>query len=153
MTKEGRGGFMSDACEMPLANATSEEVKTLLRGVRTIAVVGLSNKPERDSYRVAAYLQRAGYRVIPVNPRVAEVLGEKAYARLQDVPEKIDLVDVFRRPEAVPEIVDGAIAVGARGVWMQEGIVHNAAAQKARAAGLQVVMNKCILKEHRRLGG
>jgi uncharacterized protein len=139
---------MFDACEMPTTNATNAEILALLRDSRVIAVVGLSDKPERDSYHVAAYLQQQGYRIIPVNPAVTEVLGEKAYARLQDVPEKIDIVDVFRRPEAVPEIVDAAIAVGAKGVWLQEGIVHNAAAAKARAAGLQVVQNRCILKEH-----
>jgi predicted CoA-binding protein len=142
---------MSDACEMPLHNASREEVRALLRGARTVAVVGLSDKPQRDSYHVAAYLQQHGYRIIPVNPAVTEVLGEKAYARLEDVPEKIDVVDVFRRPEAVPEVVDAAIAVGARAVWLQEGVVHNAAADKARAAGLQVVQSKCMLKEHRAL--
>jgi predicted CoA-binding protein len=136
---------------MPLHNASREEVRALLKDSRTIAVVGLSDKPGRDSYHVAAYLQQHGYRIIPVNPAVTEVLGEKAYARLQEVPEKIDVVDIFRRPEAVPEVVDAAIAVGARAVWMQEGVVHNAAADKARAAGLQVVMNKCMLKEHRLL--
>jgi predicted CoA-binding protein len=144
---------MSDACEMPLHNASPHEVRELLASAHTIAVVGLSDKPARDSYHVAAYLQGQGYRIIPVNPNVTEVLGEKAYARLRDVPEPIDIVDVFRRPEAVPAVVDEAIAVGARVVWMQEGVVHNAAAAKARAAGLRVVMNKCILKEHRRAFG
>jgi len=134
---------------MPLRNASPEEVRTLLKNARTIAVVGLSDKPDRDSYRVAAYLQSRGYRIIPVNPTLDEVLGEKAYSSLCDVPEEIDVVDIFRKPEAVPEIVDEAIAVGAKVVWMQEGIAHNAAADKARASGLQVVMNKCILKEHR----
>jgi len=142
---------MSEMCEMPLDNASPEEVRQLLTTARTVAVVGLSDKPDRDSYRVAAYLQQQGYRIIPVNPAVASVLGEKAYARLEDVPEKIDIVDIFRRPDAVPPLVDSAIAVGARAVWMQLGIAHNAAADKARAAGLQVVMNKCILIEHRRL--
>ncbi len=142
---------MSDFCEMPRENASPEEIRQLLSTARVIAVVGLSDKAYRDSHRVAAYLQQHGYRIIPVNPTVASVLGEKAYARLQDVPEKIDVVDVFRRPEAVPEIVDSAIAVGAKAVWMQLGIAHNAAADKARAAGLQVVMNKCILVEHRQM--
>ncbi len=141
---------MSDTCEMPLHNASPNEIQQLLRTARTIAVVGLSDKPDRDSHRVAAYLQQHGYRIIPVNPAVAEVLGEKSYARLEDVPEPIDIVDIFRRPETVPPIVDSAIAVGAKAVWMQLGIAHNAAADKARAAGLQVVMNKCILIEHRR---
>jgi len=136
---------------MPLHNATTEEIRRLLSTVRTIAVVGLSDKPERDSYHVAAYLQQHGYRIIPVNPAVATVLGEKSYARLEDVPDEVDVVDIFRRPDAVPEIVTSAIAIGAKAIWMQDGIVHNAAADQARAAGLQVVMNKCILKEHHRL--
>lgn len=143
---------MSESCEMPLSNATSEEVRQMLQGAHTIAVVGLSDKQDRDSYQVAEYMQRHGYRIIPVNPAVKEVLGEKSYPRLEDIEEKIDIVDIFRKPEAVPEIVASAIAVGATGVWMQEGIAHNAAADQARAAGLQVVMNKCIFKEHRKLG-
>lgn len=142
---------MSDACEMPRENATPAEVREILTTAKTIAVVGLSDKPDRDSHRVAAYLQRAGYRIIPVNPAVAEVLGEKSYASLRDVPEKIDVVDVFRRADAVPPIVDDAIAVGAMAVWMQDGIVHNEAAEKARAAGLKVVMSMCMLREHMRL--
>lgn len=128
-----------------------DELRVLLANTRTIAIVGLSDKPWRDSYRVAAYLQRHGYRILPVNPNLREVLGEKAYARLEDVPETIDLVDIFRRADAVPEIIDAAIVIGAKAVWMQEGVVHEAAAAKARAAGLQVVMDRCILKEHRRL--
>jgi predicted CoA-binding protein len=142
---------MAESCELPASNATPDEIRALLRNARTIAVVGLSDKPDRDSHRVAAYLQRQGYRIIPVNPAVQEVLGEKSYARLEDISDKIDLVDIFRKPEAVPEIVDAAIAVGAKAVWMQEGIVHNAAADRARAAGLTVVMNRCILKEHLRM--
>jgi predicted CoA-binding protein len=144
---------MPESCEVPLHNATSEEIRVLLQSVRTIAVVGLSDKPERDSYHVAASLQKHGYRIIPVNPAVSEVLGEKAYASLRDVPDRIDVVDIFRRPDAVPAIVDDAIAVGTRAVWMQEGIVHNAAADTARAAGLQVVMNKCMLKERAQILG
>jgi predicted CoA-binding protein len=144
---------MPDACEMPRDNAGPEEVREILETARTVAVVGLSDKPDRDSYHVAAYLQRAGYRVIPVNPAVKEVLGEKAYARLRDVPGRIDVVDVFRKAEAVPEIVEDAIAVGAKAVWMQDGVVHNEAAARARAAGLRVVMSKCMLREHARLKG
>src|SRR5882724_5257617 len=113
---------MSEACEFPLQNATSEEIREVLKAAHTIAVVGLSDKPDRASHRVAAYLQRHGYRIIPVNPLVTEVLGEKAYARLRDVPDKVDLVDIFRRPEHVPEVVEAAIALGAKAVWMQEGI-------------------------------
>jgi predicted CoA-binding protein len=130
----------------------SEEIDTLLRSARTIAVVGLSNNPDRPSHAVAAYMQRHGYRIVPVNPAVSEVLGEKSYAHLQDIPEKIDVVDVFRRSDAVPEIVDAAIAVGAKAVWLQEGVVHEAATAKARAAGLVVIVDRCILKEHLRLG-
>jgi uncharacterized protein len=142
---------MSDACEVPRHGASREEIARLLKAAHTVAVVGLSDKPDRDSYQVAAYLQERGYRIIPVNPAVREVLGEKSYARLQDVPEKIDVVDVFRKPDAVPEIVDAAIAAGAKVVWLQEGVVHNVAAERARAAGLQVVQNRCMLKEHRAL--
>jgi predicted CoA-binding protein len=135
---------------MPLSNASSEEIRQILATAKTVAVVGLSDKPDRDSYHVAEYLQQHGYRIIPVNPAVSSVLGEKAYARLEDVPEPIDIVDVFRRPEMVPAIVASAIAVKAKVVWMQLGIAHNVAADLARAAGLQVVMNKCILIEHRK---
>lgn len=142
---------MHESCEMPLKNATSDEVREILTRFRVVAIVGLSDKPERDSYQVAAYLQRAGYRVIPINPNVAEVLGEPAYPSLRDVPIPVEVVDIFRRPDAVPDIVADAIAIGARAVWMQDGIVHNAAAEQARAAGLLVVMSKCLLREHRRL--
>jgi predicted CoA-binding protein len=127
-----------------------DQIRDLLSRVRTIAVVGLSNNPSRDSYGVAAYLQQHGYRIIPVNPNATTVLGEKAYARLEDVPEKIDLVDVFRKPAAVPEIVESAVAIGAPALWLQEGVVHEAAAARARSAGLTVVMDRCILKEHQK---
>lgn len=142
---------MHEQCEIPLQNATTAEIKSLLTSAKTIAVVGLSDNPSRPSHGVAEYLQRQGYRVIPVNPVVAQVLGEKSHARLASIGEPIDIVDIFRRPEAVPEIVDEAIAAKAKAIWMQEGVVHNAAAEKARAAGLVVVMNKCILKEHARM--
>jgi hypothetical protein len=121
------------------------------RRVKTVAVVGLSDNPDRDSHRVAAYLQQRGYRIIPINPNVTTVLGEPAYPRLRDVPVPVEVVDIFRRPDAVPEIVEEAIAMGVRVIWMQEGIAHNAAADRARAAGLTVVMNKCMLKELRKL--
>jgi predicted CoA-binding protein len=126
-------------------------IPELLRSAKTIAVVGLSNKRFRASYGVSQYMQRCGYRIIPVNPDETEVLGEKAYAGLDDIPEHIDIVDVFRRSEFVPEIVDAAIRVGAGAVWMQEGVVHEEAAEKARQAGLTVVMDRCILQEHHRL--
>ncbi len=142
---------MSDACEMPLKSATPAEVEEILARARTVAIVGLSDKPDRDSYQVAAYLRQQGFRIIPVNPNVTEVLGEKAYAGLRELPEPVDIVDIFRKPEAVPGLVEEAIAMGAKAVWMQKGIVHNAAAERARAAGLRVVMNKCIMVEHRNL--
>ena len=132
-------------------SAEASQIHDILRSAHTVAVVGLSDKPDRDSYHVAAYLQRHGYRIIPVNPAVKEVLGEKAYARLEDVPDAIDVVDVFRRPEAVPEVAASAVAVKAKALWLQEGVVHAEAADKARAAGLRVVMDRCILKEHARL--
>lgn len=126
-------------------------IAEILKSSRTIAVVGLSSNPMRPSNGVAAYLKRAGYRIIPVNPKESEVLGEKCYARLEDILEKIDIVDIFRRPEYVPEVVDSAIRIGAKTVWMQEGVIHEAAAAQARKAGLEVIMDRCILKEHRKL--
>jgi predicted CoA-binding protein len=126
----------------------SDEIRDILTATKTVAVVGLSDNPERASYHVAAYLQGHGYRIIPVNPAVTEVLGERAYAGLRDVPVPVDLVDVFRKSEAVPPIVEDAIAIGAKAVWMQEGVVHEEAAARARTAGLKVVMDRCTLKEH-----
>ena len=125
-----------------------DPVSQILQNSRVIAVVGLSNRRHRPSYGVAQYLQSAGYRIIPVNPAETEVLGEKSYAKLEDIPEHVDIVDIFRRSEFVPDIVLSAIRIGARAVWMQEGVIHPEAAEKARAAGLCVVMDKCILKEH-----
>ncbi|MCC6858734.1 MAG: CoA-binding protein [Bryobacterales bacterium] len=127
-------------------------IRDLLRSARTIAVVGLSDKKFRPSYGVARYMQSAGYRIIPVNPQVQEVLGEKGYPDLEAVPERVDIVDVFRRSEFVPEIVEAAIRIGAKAVWLQEGVVHEEAAARARAAGLVVIMDRCLLKEHMRLG-
>jgi len=127
------------------------EIADLLRTAKTIAVVGLSHKKWRASHGVSGFMQRQGYRIIPVNPHETEVLGERAYRDLGDVPDKVDIVNIFRRPEFVPEIVDTAIRIGARAVWMQEGVVHEEAARKAKEAGLLVVMDHCILKEHRRL--
>jgi uncharacterized protein len=135
----------------PSAPPTDAQIAGLLRTARVIAVVGLSSKKWRASYGVSEFLQSAGYRIIPVNPKEKEVLGEKSYARLEDIPEKPDIVDVFRRSEAVPEIVDSAIRIGAKSIWMQEGVEHAEAAAKARAAGLLVVEDICILKEHHRL--
>jgi predicted CoA-binding protein len=127
-------------------------ITELLRSVRTIAVVGLSSRRSRPSYGVSEYMQSAGYRIIPVNPQESEVLGEKAYPDLDSVPGPVDIVDIFRRSEYVPKIVEAAIRVGAKAVWMQEGVVHEEAAERARAAGLMVVMDRCILKEHRKMG-
>ena len=125
-------------------------IPELLRASRVIAVVGLSNKRYRPSYGVAEYMQREGYRIIPVNPNETEILGEKCYARLEDIPGPIDIVDIFRRSEFVLPVVESAIRIGAKAVWMQEGVEHEDAAQKARDAGLAVVMDRCILKEHSR---
>jgi len=126
-------------------------IETILKEARTIAVVGLSARRYRPSYNVAEAMQAAGYRIIPVNPEEREILGEKCYARLEDIPEKVDLVNVFRRSEHVPEIVESAIRIGARWIWMQEHVIHEEAAARAEAAGLGVVMNRCIMKEHRRV--
>jgi uncharacterized protein len=123
----------------------------LLRKYRTIAVVGLSPNRMRPSYGVSQYMQSQGYRIIPVNPGHAEILGEKSYRTLQDIPEPVEIVNVFRRSEETGPVIDAAIAIGAKAVWLQEGVVNEAGAEKARAAGLDVVMDRCILKEHRRL--
>ena len=122
----------------------------ILHSAHTIAVVGLSGKRYRPSYGVAEYLQRSGYRIIPVNPEETEVLGERCYPDLDSVPGPVDVVDIFRRSEFVPEIVEAAIRKGAKVVWMQEGVIHEEAALRAREAGLIVVMDRCILKDHRR---
>lgn len=126
-------------------------ITEILKSSKTIAVVGLSGNPMRVSNGVTEYMQRAGYRIIPVNPNESEVLGEKSYTRLEDVPEKIDIVNVFRRSEFVADVVESAIKIGAKTVWMQEGVVDDDAADRARAAGMNVVMDRCILKEHRKL--
>jgi predicted CoA-binding protein len=128
-------------------------MKDILLSAKTIASVGLSSNKEKESYWIVAYLQEQGYRIIPVNPTADEILGEKSYPDLESVPEQIDVVQVFRKPEDVPPVVDSAIKVGAKVVWMQEGIVHEGAAQKAREAGLQVVMDACMRVTHRRLIG
>jgi uncharacterized protein len=127
----------------------ADPITDILKRAKTIAVVGLSDSPLRPSHGVAAYLQSQGYRIIPVNPQITESLGEKAYPSLLDVAEKIDIVDIFRRPEFVEEVVDQAIQLKVPAVWMQEEIVHEKAAQKARQAGIFVVMDRCILVEHR----
>ena len=131
----------------------SDPIKEVLKTSKTIAVVGLSDNPLRPSHGVSAYMQSQGYRIIPVNPNIQESLGEKAYASLKNVPEKIDIVNIFRRSEFVEAIVDQAIQLNVPAIWMQEDVVHERAAEKARKAGIFVVMDSCILKEHRaRLG-
>ncbi|HEY8425169.1 MAG TPA: CoA-binding protein [Limnochordales bacterium] len=132
------------------SQAQQDDALAILKDARTVAVVGLSPDPSRPSHVVASYLKRQGYRVVPVNPTVSEVLGERSYPDLRSVPEPVDVVDVFRRPEHVPAIVEEAIAIGAKAVWLQEGVVHEEAAQRARQAGLRVVMDRCMLKEHQR---
>ena len=132
----------------PARRAGQDPVTEILKNGRTIAVVGLSSKPYRPSRGVAEYMQSVGYRIVPVNPLESEVLGEKSYARIEDIPFHIDIVNIFRRSEFVPEIVQSAIAIGARAVWMQEGVLHHEAAEAARQAGLHVMMDSCIMKEY-----
>ena len=132
-----------------VSGAAVDPITELLKTSRTIAVVGLSSNRSRPSYGVAEYLQSVGYRIIPVNPNESEVLGEKSYPGLEAIPEKVEIVDIFRRPEAVPEVVESAIRIGAKAVWMQEGVTHPEAAERARQAGLGVVMDRCIFREHR----
>jgi predicted CoA-binding protein len=127
----------------------SDPIADLLKRSRTIAVVGLSNSPMRPSHGVSAYMQTQGYRIIPVNPTIHGSLGERSYASLLEVPEKIDIVNIFRRPEYVEEIVDQAIRLKIPAIWMQESVVHEKAAEKARRAGVFVIMDRCILKEHK----
>ena len=126
------------------------QIAEILRKARTIAVVGLSHKRYRPSYGVSEYMQRAGYRIIPVNPHETEILGERCYPDLDSVPDLVDIVDIFRRSEFVPDIVEAAIRKGAKAIWMQEGVVHEAAARRAAEAGVLVLMDRCILKDHRR---
>ena len=126
------------------------QIADILRTARTVAVVGLSGKRFRPSFGVTEYMQRNGYRIIPVNPHESEILGEHCYPDLDSVPGPVDIVDIFRRSEFVPEIVEAAIRKGARAIWMQEGVIHEAAAKRATQAGLVVIMDHCILKDHRR---
>ncbi len=137
-------------CQLPEFNPEDEEIKGILENNRTIAVVGLSTNPDKDSHRVARYLKEQGYQIVPVNPKNEEILGQKCYANLKEIPFSVDIVDIFRKIEAIPAVVDEAIATGAKVVWMQLGLAENQSAHKARSAGLQVVMNKCIKIEHSR---
>lgn len=138
-------------CEVPESNPPNDEIAKLLRQSKRIAVVGLSDKPDRDSYHVAEYMMHYGYEIIPVNPSVDEILGQKSYKSLSEVPGHIDIVNIFRKPEAVPPIVKEAMALGAGAIWMQLGIASNDAAREAETAGLKVVQSKCIKIEHARL--
>jgi predicted CoA-binding protein len=133
---------------MNFHNPSQDQIKTLLQRVKTIAVVGLSPKPDRPSFGVSRAMQGFGYRIVPVRPAVSEVLGEKAYARLADIPFPVDLVNVFREPAAMPGLVEECLAINAPALWIQEGIVHDEAAERARAAGLTVVMDRCIWKDY-----
>ena len=139
------------SCEMPESNPPETKIKEILENSRTIAVVGLSDKPDRDSYRVAQYLKDHGYTIIPVNPAKTEILGEKSYPDLSSIPSGVDIVDIFRNIEAIPGIVEEAIQIKAKVVWMQLGLAHNESARKAREAGLIVVQSKCLKIEHSRM--
>ena len=132
---------------------SDKAMKEILLSARTIASVGLSSNQEKESYWIVSYLKEQGYRIIPVNPTATEIMGEKVYPDLESIPDKVDVVQVFRKPEDVPPVVDSAIKIGAKVVWMQEGIRHEGAAQKARDAGLQVVMDACMRATHRSLIG
>ena len=142
---------MTDRCEIPRANPTPAEIRDILTSARRIAVVGHSDDPARDSYRVGRYLASQGYEVFAVNPNARSTPALKFYPDLESVPGPIDIVDIFRRPEAIPAIVEQATRLGARTIWMQLGLADNAAAEKARAAGLRVVMSRCIMQDHRAL--
>lgn len=133
---------------MSEATAGPEEIRDILRKYQVVAVVGLSPKPERPSFQVARYLKEHGYRIVPVNPGQKEILGETCYRSLTDIPFPVEVVDIFRNVEAIPAIVDEAIAVGARAVWMQQGLAEPVSARKAKAAGLEVVMDRCMKVEH-----
>jgi len=137
--------------DAPAANPSQQELLELLQSSRTIAVVGLSDNPGRYSCIIAAYLKSKGYRIIPVNPKKTEILQEKCYPDLLAIPDPVDIVDIFRNTEALPGIVDEAIKIGAGAVWMQQGLSHSKAAQKARAAGMCVIQNLCIMVQHRKL--
>ena len=139
------GGNLTTTLERQDSEA---EITEILHNYRVVAVVGLSNDPNRPSYRVAQYLQEHGYRIVPVNPGCQEILGEKCYAGLRDIPFPVEIVDIFRKVEAIPTIVDDAIAVGAKVVWMQQGLEEPDSARKAKQAGLQVVMDRCLKIEH-----
>ena len=138
-------------CELPDSNPLSEEIAALLTAAKVIAIVGLSDKPDRASNRVAVYLKEQGYKIIPVNPTKEEILGEKCYSALSEIPEPVDIVDIFRKVDVIPVVVDEAIKISAKAVWMQLGLAQHESAEKARQAGLIVVQSKCTKIEHERL--
>jgi len=139
------------SCELPDKNPPAEELRDLLTGKKTIAIVGLSDKPERDSNMVAVYLMKHGYKVIPVNPVKEEILGLKSYPDLKSIPEKVDIVDIFRKMDAVPGTVDEALKINPETIWLQLGLAHKVSAEKARAKGINFVQAKCIKVEHDKL--
>jgi predicted CoA-binding protein len=142
---------MDETCEMPGVNVTSKEIEEILNSIKTIAIVGMSPKHDRESNHVAKYLMAKGYKIIPVNPTYDKILGRRSYASVLEIPEEIDAVDIFRKSEAVPEIVNDAIKKGTKVIWMQEGIINNDAAKTACEANMKVVMNRCMKKEHYKL--
>lgn len=139
---------MANICEIPMINASNEEVRNILKSSKIIAIVGLSSNPDKPSNQVAKFLKDHGYTIVPVNPTTDELLGEKCYPTLSAIPFDIDIADVFRRPEDIPSVADDAISKGVKVFWMQEGIANNAAADKLRAAGITVVMDRCTKKEY-----
>ena len=139
---------LESTCEIPDHNPPPEKIRAILENYKRVAIVGLSPKPERDSHKVAKYLKENHYEIVPVNPGQKEILGETCYPNLKAIPFQVDLIDIFRKSDAIPLVVDDAIAIGAKIVWMQLGLANNRAAKKARNAGLEVIMNKCIKIEH-----
>ena len=142
------GDVPESTCEIPDHNPPPEKIRAILENYKRVAIVGLSPKPERDSHKVAKYLKENHFEIVPVNPGQKEILGEICYPNLKAIPFPVDLIDIFRKSDAIPPVVDDAIEIGAKIVWMQLGIANNQAAEKARKAGLEVVMNKCIKTEH-----
>ncbi len=138
-------------CQLPDCNPPSEKIIEILRECRNIAIIGISPKVSRDSNMVARYLMQQGYKIIPVNPGQMEILGQPCFKTLSDIPQRVDMVNIFLNPKRVPPVVDQAIEMGVHAIWMQLGVVHNESAQKARKAGVQVIMNKCVMAEHKRM--
>lgn len=144
---------MDEKCEFPAFEMPNEMIQKVIDNAKTIAVVGLSTDPGKAAHRVPAYMQAQGYRIIPVHPSAETILGEKVWSSLDEIPEHVDVVNVFRPPSELPGIVAASIRIGAGAVWAQEGIVHNDSADRARAAGLDVIMGRCIMKDHKAFHG